>query len=170
MNASTTPSPVQSSPVGVVFRTFQPGDEVAFRELNEAWIAKYFVMEAQDRKVLGDPVAYVLRPGGQIVMAEREGRPVGCCALVAMGENTFEVAKMTIIESERGLGLGKQLLQAVIDTGVAMGATRLYLETSTKLVNAIHVYELLGFRHLPPEKVHPSPYSRADVFMELVLA
>ena len=47
-----------------------------------------------------------------------------------------------------------------------MGATLLTLATSRKLANAIHLYESIGFQHIPPE---PSPYSRADVFMEMSL-
>jgi GNAT superfamily N-acetyltransferase len=67
------------------------------------------------------------------------------------------------------LGIGKKLLAHVIEYAQERGASRLYLETNSKLVNAIHVYESLGFRHLPPEQVHPSPYARADVYMELLL-
>jgi putative acetyltransferase len=48
----------------------------------------------------------------------------------------------------------------------ALGATKLTLATNSKLPNAIHLYESLGFRHLPPE---PSPYARANVFMEMDL-
>jgi hypothetical protein len=40
----------------VEFRHFAPGDETAFRELNEAWIAHHFVVEEKDRKVLNDPL------------------------------------------------------------------------------------------------------------------
>ena len=47
-----------------------------------------------------------------------------------------------------------------------MGATRLYLETNWKLETAIKLYESLGFEHLPPERIVPSPYARADVYME----
>jgi putative acetyltransferase len=36
-------------------------------------------------------------------------------------------------------------------------------------VGAIRLYESLGFRHLPPERVVPSVYARADVYMELWL-
>jgi putative acetyltransferase len=155
-----------SATSAVTFRTFQPGDEVPFRELNEIWIQKFFVLEEPDRKVLGDPVGYIIEPGGQIVLAIRDGEVIGCCALMAMDEQIFEVAKMTVREDNQGRGVGKQLLKAVIDCGASMGARSLYLETSHKLGNAIHVYESLGFRHLPPERVHPSPYNRADVFME----
>jgi hypothetical protein len=45
----------------------------------------------------------------------------------------------------------------------------LYLETNTKLQNAIRIYEAVGFRHLPAEQVKPSPYTRANVYMEMTL-
>lgn len=50
------------------------------------------------------------------------------------------------------------------------GATRLYFETNLIIAPAISLYESLGFRHLPPQRVVPSPYARADVFMELELS
>jgi hypothetical protein len=50
-----------------------------------------------------------------------------------------------------------------------MGAHRLYLESNTKAAAAIHLYEQLGFRHLPAP-AHQSKYARANVFMELPLA
>jgi putative acetyltransferase len=40
-----------------------------------------------------------------------------------------------------------------------------FLETNSKLDNAIHLYERLGFRHAPWP--HPSDYTRGDVYMEL---
>jgi putative acetyltransferase len=154
----------------IEFRPFAPGDETAFRELNEAWISHHFVVEEEDRKVLDDPEGHILKPGGTLLMAVQDGVVVGTCALLAMGDGLFEVAKMTVAEQCRGLGIGKKLLARVIDHARATGAKRLYLETNRKLQNAIHVYESLGFEHLPPERIHPSPYARADVYMELSLA
>jgi putative acetyltransferase len=150
-------------------RPFQPGDEVPFGNLNEDWIAKYFEIEEPERLLLRDPVGQILERGGHIFMAAVDGHPIGCCALLARRDATFEVAKNTVMESYRGQGVGKKMLQYVIDQARALGATRLYLETSTKLANAIHLYESLGFRHLPPERVVPSPYARANVFMERML-
>lgn len=153
----------------VEFRHFAPGDETAFRELNQAWIARHFEVEEKDLEVLNDPVTYILRPGGALLMAAQDGVAIGTCALLPMGEGAFEVAKMTVAESHRGLGLGKKLLAHVIEYARETEAKRLYLETNRKLQTAIHVYESLGFRHLPPERVKPSPYARANVFMELWL-
>jgi putative acetyltransferase len=153
----------------MTIRQFELGDEAAFRDLNEAWIARHFVVEEADRKVLNDPVSHILRPGGAIFMAIEDGSAIGTCALLAMEDGGFEVAKMTVAERCRGQGIGRKLLAHAIEHARAMGASRLYLETNNALQNAIHVYESLGFRHLPPERVHSSPYARANVYMELLL-
>jgi GNAT superfamily N-acetyltransferase len=153
----------------VEIRHFVPGDEKAFLELNEAWIARYFVVEEKDWEVLRNPVKYILEPGGALFMAVHEDVAVGTCGLLAMGEGSFEVAKMTVSERRRGLGIGKQLLAHVIDYGREIGAKRLYLETNNQLQTAIHVYESLGFRHVPKDRIVPSPYARANVYMELWL-
>jgi len=57
----------------------------------------------------------------------------------------------------------------VVDAARAMGAKRLYLETNHVLGPAIHLYEALGFTHVPAERLTPSPYARADVFLEMWL-
>jgi putative acetyltransferase len=153
----------------LLFRMFEPGDETAFRELNEAWIRQFFAIEPKDVEVLGDPVRHILDRGGEIVMVIQNGNPVGCCALLAMPERCFEIGKMAVAEEFRGHGIGRSLLTHAIQRGRERGAKRLYLETSTKLPNAIHLYESEGFRHLPPERVQPSPYTRSDLYMEMFL-
>lgn len=150
-------------------RPFEPGDETAFRELNEAWIAKYFRLEEPDRVVLHDPVEHVLRAGGYIFMAIAGNLPVGCCALLPMDGDAFELAKMAVREDLRGHGIGRKLLDYAIAFARRIGASRLYLETNRSLVNAIHLYESVGFEHVSPDQVIPSPYARANVFMEMKL-
>ena len=151
----------------VELRPFRSEDADAFRELNEDWIAKNFVIEAKDRGTLEDPEGHILQPGGHIFMAFVDGKAVGCCALLWMKPGRFEVAKMTVAEGYRGLGVGRKVLAYTIAQGKALGAESLYLETNDKLQDAIHLYEALGFRHLAPKNVTPSPYARANVYMEL---
>jgi putative acetyltransferase len=153
----------------VSIRPFRFGDESAFRKLNERWISQYFKVEEADEKVFSDPVGTILHPGGQILFAEMGGKLVGCCALVPIADREFEVAKMAVDPEFQGKGIGRSLLRAVVDAGREMGARRLYLETNHQLGPAIHLYEELGFRHVPAQRVHASPYARADVFMELFL-
>lgn len=157
-------------PPPLTLREFQPGDEAAFCQLNEAWIEKYFKLEEKDRQTLRQPEKYILSKGGKIFMALRNGVAVGCCALIPMGTGEFELSKMGVDESERGRGIGRRLLQYVISEAAQRGITRLYLETNSILRNAIHLYEAVGFTHVPQERVTPSPYQRANVYMEMALA
>jgi len=151
----------------VELRAFRVEDAVAFRELNEDWITKNFGIEAKDRETLGDPEGHILQMGGHIFMACVDGRAVGCCALLLVRPGVFEVAKMTVAEAYRGMGIGRRMLAYTIAQGKSLGAETLYLETNARLRDAIHLYESLGFRHLSPDSVAPSPYARANVFMEL---
>jgi putative acetyltransferase len=154
----------------MTIREFQPGDEAAFRTLNEEWIIRYFALEPKDQLSLSDPHHFILDPGGRIFIADEDAQPVGCCALLARAPGEFEVGKMAVTESFKGKGIGRQLLEKSIDAARAAGAHRLYIETNRKLTPAVRLYESLGFRHLPPERVVPSPYARADVYMELNLS
>ena len=82
-------------------RRFAPGDEAAFYALNEAWIERFFRMEAKDRKMLGDPAGQILDPGGDIMIAEENGVAIGCCALIPMHGGTYELAKMAVSDHAR---------------------------------------------------------------------
>lgn len=153
----------------LLIRPFEPGDEAAFRSLNEAWIAKYFTIEDADRQVLEHPVANILQTGGHILMALVGERAIGCCALLASGPGEFELAKMAVLESERGRGVGRKVIEFAVEYARNLQARRIYLETNRKLGNAIHLYESVGFRHVSPDQIPPTPYARANVFMEMKL-
>lgn len=146
---------------------FEPRHAEAWRTLNEAWIARHFVIEFKDREVLDDPAGKIVGKGGCIFMAERNGEAIGCVGLIAMPDGGFEVAKMTVTEAARGMGLGRILIQACIDKARELSAPRLYLETNSSLAPALSLYRSMGLRDLPPTD---TPYARADVFMELPLA
>jgi predicted N-acetyltransferase YhbS len=106
----------------IAIRPFQPGDALAFRRLNEAWIAKYFTLEDEDHAVLGDPVERIVNPGGHIFMAAAGDECVGCCALIAMRPGVFELAKMAVAESHRGQGIGRKILEHTVAQAKALGA------------------------------------------------
>jgi putative acetyltransferase len=154
----------------VTVREFAPGDEAAFRDLNLEWISRYFAVEPKDAATLSDPHSTILADGGKIFIAVAGDRPVGCCALVATAPGEFEVAKMAVTAACQGMGVGRLLLETTIQGARASGATRLFLETNHTLTPALRLYASVGFRHIPPERVEPSPYVRADVHMELLLA
>ncbi len=155
---------------GVDFRVFTSKDAEAFRHLNEEWITRYFGMEEEDRLVLNDPEAHIVKKGGHIFMAFADQDTAGCCALIAMKPERFELAKMTVAHQFRGQGIGRKLLEYTIDQARLVGAKSLFLGSNTRLADAIHLYEAFGFRHLSRGEAPASPYSRANVFMELDLS
>jgi GNAT superfamily N-acetyltransferase len=151
----------------IQIRPFQPGDEPAFGRLNEEWITRHFRLEDADRAALGDPWGKIIGPGGHIFLAISGGEAIACCALVVIEPGVFELAKMAVTERCQGRGIGRKVLEHTVAQARALGARRLCLDTNSKLANAIHLYEAVGFRHLPAERRVPSHYVRSDVQMEM---
>jgi putative acetyltransferase len=154
-------------PEPVCIRPYASADAEAFRDINLDWIGRYFVVEAKDRETLGDPDGAVLSKGGAILIAELDGAAVGAVALIPYAPGVLELAKMGVLPIAQGRGVGKALVRAAVDLARTMGARSLYLETNAILTPAIQIYRGAGFRDSSP--VQPSPYSRADVFMQLDL-
>jgi GNAT superfamily N-acetyltransferase len=146
---------------------YRPDLASAFKTLNEAWITRWFRLEPKDETILGDPQGCVIDPGGQIVFVVEDGEAIGCCALLALADGGFEVAKMAVAEPHKGRGLGRALMSACVERARAAGARRLYLETNSVLAPALSLYRSFGFKQIAPPE--PSPYARADVVMELRL-
>jgi len=159
-----------TNPPEIEIRSLQPGDDsTAFRTLNEEWINRYFTLEKKDREVLNDPENTILLKGGHIFMAYVGHEAVGCVALVPMGNRIYELSKMAVSPHLRGLGIGRRLLEHAVAGAKAMGAASLFLGSNSKLQDAVHLYESIGFQHVPPERLPPMPYTRANVFMEMSL-
>jgi GNAT superfamily N-acetyltransferase len=145
-------------------------DADAFRALNEEWISRLFTLEDEDRAVLGDPFGGIVAPGGDVLVARDpvSGEVIGCVALLAYPDQVFELAKMAVAPAAQGRGIGRLLVAAAIDRAKALGGTRLFLGTNTKLAPAIHLYENAGFVRITRDRL-PAPdyYARADLLMEL---
>jgi putative acetyltransferase len=153
--------------MAVAVRDFRPGDEAAFRDINIAWIERYFAIEQKDRDVLGDPQKYILGPGGAILVAADAGEIIGVVALMVIGDSSVELAKMGVSPAAQGKGAGRLLIDAAIEKARAMGMSRIYLETNSVLGPALKLYRDAGFA--PLQQAVPSPYARADVQLELFL-
>ena len=160
----------RTDPPAIEIRALQPTEDArAFRTLNEEWITHYFVLEKKDREILDNPEKMILRQGGHIFMVYVEGNAVGCVALIPLDQGVYELSKMAVSPRLRGLGIGRRLLEHAIAQAKVIGAKSLFLGSNSKLKNAVHLYESVGFRHVPPEKIPPMQYTRANVFMEMQL-
>jgi GNAT superfamily N-acetyltransferase len=146
----------------VPFRRELAGD---FRRLNLDWIERLFAVEKADRKVLDDPEAAIVAKGGMIFFALDGEAVVGTAAIIRFSDARFELAKMAVAGTHQRRGIGELLGQACKDWAVRKGVQTVFLETNSRLANAIRLYERLGFRHAVDP--HPSDYARSDVYMEL---
>lgn len=145
---------------------YQPKHAEAFKELNEAWINKFFTMEDSDRKMLNNPQGYILDKGGAIVIALLNGKPIGTCALINMDNGVFELAKMAVSPEAQGKKIGWKIGLATIEKAKELGADKIYLETNSVLKPAIALYYKLGFKDV---EGYDSPYNRCNVQMEMKL-
>lgn len=138
-----------------------------FHDINAEWIEAMFRLEQTDREVLENPRERIIEPGGAILFAEAQGLGiVGACALQKTGRSGFELTKMGVRGTARGLKAGEFLLAAVIERACEMGADPLYLLTNRKCAAAIHLYEKLGFEHDAGIMAdYGARYERCDVAM-----
>jgi GNAT superfamily N-acetyltransferase/DNA-binding MarR family transcriptional regulator len=149
---------------------YDPAYRRHFKSLNLEWLRKDFTVERIDREMLDDPEGTILDRGGAILFAREGKRIVGTCALLRHDAHTFELAKMAVAPQARGRQIGRRLGMAAIEKARALGATRLVLLTSPKLVPAVQLYRSLGFTVDSKNQGSAARYARPTFAMKLDLA
>lgn len=144
---------------------YSPAYRVAFKELNEAWIKKYFELEEGDIQTLNHPEK-IITDGGFILVALKDTHPVGVCALKKITPQCYEFSKMAVTEQAQGLGIGRRLAEAAIAKAREVKAKRIYLEGNTSLEASIHLYKKVGFKEISGQHAH---YKRVNIIMEKLL-
>lgn len=96
---------------------------------------------------LDDLTAFYLEPGGEFLVVETDnGAIIGSAGLLPVNETTVELRKMYLDAAWRGHGLGRMLLERLLDSARAAGYARVSLETAGVLTEAIGLYRRYGFR------------------------
>jgi GNAT superfamily N-acetyltransferase len=144
----------------------------AFRTINAAWIGDMFTLEPHDEHVLSHPREAIVDRGGTILFVAHPGHGIiGAGALMPVGEGAYELTKMGVLDSARGLGAGAALLAALIAHARTLpDLASLHLLTSSKCQAAIHLYEKAGFLHDAGIMArYGATYARCDVAMRYPL-
>ena len=139
----------------------------SFKNLNLAWIERYFVVEASDKRVLSNPRQAIVKNGGFIYFAKVGRTVVGTYAMIKVDAKTYELAKMAVSEPYQRQGIGTRLLDHAIEKASALKLHRLVLYSNTRLGPAINLYFRKGFRVISMEDYHNE---RANIKMELILS
>ncbi len=138
-----------------------------FSRLNREWLEGFDLLEAADTKHLDFPRESIIDKGGQVFIAVSNDEVLGTCAAIRQGREVVEVAKLAVVQSAQQRGIGRLLVQTVIDHARRMGAKKISLVSSTRLVSALRLYASMGFVS-KPLPMNPG-YASADVYMERVL-
>lgn len=85
------------------------------------------------------------------VLIDGAGEVIGSVGLARVSETTCELRKMYLARAARGQGWGRRLLDHALGRAVALGFTRVVLETASVLREAVALYERSGFRPYVPE-------------------
>jgi len=95
----------------------------------------------------------LVRPDGRTLQV------AGCCALRPLDTvdyaNAAEMKRLYVRPGFRGLGLGRQLVEAVLDAARGAGYTCVLLDTLDDMESARALYEDLGFVEVPPYYHNP---------------
>jgi putative acetyltransferase len=83
--------------------------------------------------------------GGIFWVAFVDGSLAGTCGVYPIDAETYELRKMYLWPTTRGLGVGTRLLALSVDWTRAQGGKRLVLDTIEQMTAAIRFYEANGF-------------------------
>lgn len=88
-------------------------------------------------------------PPGVLLVAELDGRAVGCGGMRPYGGDGGEVKRMYVDPTVRGRGVARALLSALVAHARAHGMRHLVLETGTEQPEAVGLYESEGWSAIP---------------------
>lgn len=80
-----------------------------------------------------------------VVVALDDERVVGCVYLYDLSRREAEIKRLYVRNEYRGLGLGRRLMNALIETAERNGYSTLRLDTTPSMNSAQHLYSELGF-------------------------
>jgi putative acetyltransferase len=106
--------------------------------------------------------------GGALLLAEStpEATPAGTIALRRLNHSAGEVKRLYLRPAFRGRGLGRYLLEHVIERARAIGYQALYADTLPSMTDALGLYARLGFERVEAYGSNPTPgavYLRLDL-------
>ncbi|HEY8411462.1 MAG TPA: GNAT family N-acetyltransferase [Pyrinomonadaceae bacterium] len=106
-------------------------------------------------------------PRGRLLLAREFDELMGCIALRPLGPTTCEMKRLFVRAEYRDRGLGRVLVEAIIEEARKIGYTHMRLDTiADRMERAIALYRSIGFVEIPPYRQNPVDTA---TFMELDL-
>jgi GNAT superfamily N-acetyltransferase len=140
-----------------IIRQARPADAIPIRRMVFDVLCEYGVAadpDDSDADIMefGDPQ----KPGVIHLVAEEGGEPVGSAILTPYGERRVKLSKLFLRKDQRGRGLGRKLLDAVIAEARTAGYAEIFLTTRGVYRQAVNLYESSSWLR-GPDQPPPGP-------------
>jgi ribosomal protein S18 acetylase RimI-like enzyme len=129
-----------------------------FREYQEA-LGVDLGFQGFDAELAGLPGEYAT-PRGRLLLAYVDGALAGCVALRPLGADACEMKRLYVRPAFRADGVGRRLVERVMNEAGAQGYRRMCLDTLPTMDGAQRLYERLGFTDIPAYRHNPIAGSR----------
>ena len=103
-------------------------------------------------------------PQGCFIYATVNGEVAGGVATRKLDTDICEMKRLYVHDQFKGLGIGKQLCEQILEISHSLGYRKMRLDTVDKLTAAISLYKKMGFYEIPAYYFNPDPTAR---FMEI---
>ena len=105
---------------------------------------------------------------GILFIVTVDGKVAGMGAIKKLNEGTGEIKRMYTRPDYRGQGIGKKMLQKLLEIGREYGCTEFMLDTPKWAYTAQHIYKSAGFKEIEeyPESEIPPEFRSYWMYMK----
>jgi GNAT superfamily N-acetyltransferase len=115
---------------------------------------------------LNDLAGHYGAPFGGMVLAYVDGVPAGCVLMRGIGGDVAEMKRLFVRPAFQGLGLGRQMAEALIELACDRAYSCMRLETGALQMEAQGLYRSMGFEPIAPYYACPEWLARHSHFYE----
>lgn len=109
-------------------------------------------------------------PAGRLLLAMQDGQPAGCIGLKGHDATTCELKRLYVRPTFRGLHIGWQLVNRLVNEARQSGYQRIVLDSHVSMIKAHAIYQAVGFRRVSIPNDFPETLKPVVVFMECDLS
>jgi ribosomal protein S18 acetylase RimI-like enzyme len=144
-------------------RPFERGDQDAVRNLILAGLGEHFGrLDLTLNPDVDDIWANYPAKGHWFLVAVKDGKVVGCGALVREAPGVGRLARVSVDAAQRRQGIARRIAVELITIGRDAGFSKIVVETNDDWQAAIRLYEGCGF--------HPFDHRNGEIHMVLSLS